>query len=74
MLRLAISTRVTLQRMQPISLLILVSVFSDCVIFYGDIILILSTAIMLQIILRFLYLPGTSAYSGLQNFGNRHDV
>jgi len=27
----------TLQRMQPISLLILGSVFSDCVVFYGDI-------------------------------------
>jgi len=27
----------TLQRMEPISLLILGSVFSDCVVFYGDI-------------------------------------
>jgi len=41
----------TLQKMQPISLLILGSVFSDCVLFYGDIIFISSTAIMLQIIL-----------------------
>jgi len=41
----------TLQRMQPISLLILGSVFSDYVVFYGDIIFILSTAVMLQIVL-----------------------
>jgi len=49
-LRLAISTHVlgpTLQRMQPISLLILGSVFSDYVVFYGDITFILSTAVML---------------------------
>ena len=34
-----------------ISLLILGSVFSDCVVFFGDIIFILSTAIVVQIIL-----------------------
>ena len=46
-LRLAIST-CTLQRMSPIefSLLILGSVFSDCVIFYGDIIFILLTLLV----------------------------
>ena len=41
----------SLQIMEHISLLILGLVFSDCVVFYPDIILILSTAIMLQIIL-----------------------
>ena len=43
----------TLQRMQPIlySLLLLGSVSSDCIVFYGDIIFNLSTAIMVQIIL-----------------------
>jgi len=55
-------------------ILILRSVFSDCVVFYGDIIFILSTAVMLQIILLFLSLRGTCAYSGLQDVGNRHDV
>jgi len=33
---LAISTMCTLQKMQPIFLLILGSVFSDSVVFYGD--------------------------------------
>jgi len=33
---LAISTMCTLQKMHPISLLILGSVFSDSVVFYGD--------------------------------------
>ena len=41
----------TLQRMQPISLLILGSVISDYVVCYGDIIFILSTAVMLQIVM-----------------------
>jgi len=48
--------------------------FSDCVVFHGDIIFILSTAVMFQIILRFLSFPGTCAYSGLPDVGNRHDV
>ena len=52
--------------------LIFGSVFSDCVVFYGDIVFILSTAIMFQIILWFLSLPGMCAYSGLQDIGNRH--
>jgi len=40
--------------MQPISRVILGSFFSDSVVFYGDIIFMLSTAIMHQIVLTFL--------------------
>jgi len=77
-LRLAISTHVYFAKNVAYfsSLIILGSVFSDCVVYmyYGDIIFILWTAIMFQITLWFLSLPGTCAYSGLQDVGNRHDV
>ena len=43
-----------------------VSVFSDWVVFYGDIIFILLTAIVIQIIIWFLYLSGVCPYSRLQ--------
>jgi len=60
-LRLAISTHVYFAK-KLIFLLILGPVFSDCVVFYEDIIFILSTAIVLEIILWFLFLPSTCAY------------
>ena len=53
-----IHTCVLCKECSLVAFLILGSVFSDCVIFYGDIIFIFSTAIMLQIILWFLSLPG----------------
>ena len=59
-------------KVNTISVLILGSVFSDCVVLYRDIILILLTAIVVQLILWFLSLPSTHAYAGLQDVGNRH--
>jgi len=68
LLRLAISTHVAYFAKNIANIIFPLNSwlsFSECVVFYGDITFILSTAILVQIILWFLSLPGMCSYSGL---------